>query len=70
MHLSDALAALGEVEHGQVIGVDTHDALSCLTDYELSLRTMGRGPEQDRLFYEAAAAAGVFAAGRVRNEVG
>jgi hypothetical protein len=70
MRLSDALAALGDSAHGQVIGVDAGDALSCLADYELSLSTMGRGPDQDRLFFEAAAAAGVYAAGRVRSEGG
>jgi hypothetical protein len=70
VRLSEVLAILGDGAQGQVVGVDARDALSCLTDYELSLRTMGRGPDQDRLFFEAAAAAGVYAAGQVRGEGG
>lgn len=54
----------------RVVAVDEAETLANPACYDLNLRTMGRTAAQDRLFFEAAAGAGAFAARSVRGEGG
>ena len=58
--LDDALTARHRWHRVDASAVD-----EVLENRDLSVTTMGRGPAEDRLFFEAAAAAGVWAAGLV-----
>lgn len=48
--------------------VDPGDPVALLARAELQVTSMGRGPEDDPLYFSAAAAAGVLAANHVRSE--
>lgn len=52
-------------ELATVIDVEVPDIAAVLAAAELSITTMGRGIDADRLFFDAAAAAGALAAARV-----
>lgn len=58
--LTDALAPWRSRHH--VIDVEHVDGAALLAAADLRVTTMGRGPDDDRLFFDAAAAAGVVAA--------
>ena len=60
--VADAIPALG---HHRAIQPDPEpDVLAILSDQGLRVTSMGRGPEDDPLFYESAGAAGAVAARR------
>jgi hypothetical protein len=52
-------------ERHEVATVEVPDMAAVLARAGLAVTTMGRGPEDDRLFFAAAGAAGIVAAGRV-----
>lgn len=46
----------------EIVTITDADGARLLADAELRVTTMGRGPEEDRLFFDTAAAAGIHAA--------
>ncbi len=64
-----SLAGLSDIQDGsfaEVLAVDVPDAGALLTRHRLNITTMGRGPQQDPMFFRFATAAGIVAANRVR----
>lgn len=57
----------GAIPH-RIVSIDPEGPLLKLSGYDLFLRTMGRTVAQDRLFFEAGAGAGSYAAQRRRDE--
>jgi hypothetical protein len=55
------LEAAGVSARHEVVAVDPPDAGKLLAAWGLAVRTMGRGPEEDPVFFAAAAAAGTLA---------
>ncbi len=69
LHLTRSRVEVGVVPGAEVVAprhdvvvVDVPDVPALLRARELVVRSMGRGPDDDPLFYAAAGAAGVLAA--------
>ena len=60
--LRHALAGAGIADRHRVVAVDVPDVPALLTEHGLRVTSMGRGYEEDPVFYAAAGAAGVAAA--------
>jgi hypothetical protein len=55
------LDAAGVAAHHELVRVESPEAAKLLAAWGLEVRTMGRGPEDDPVFFAAAAAAGTLA---------
>ena len=66
--LKDYLTGSNIIGRHRVVVEDGEPALSLLREHEISVKTMGRGMEEDREFFLAAGAAGIVAGKLLRKE--